>query len=202
MILFYSDSCQHCSVLLDTIKKHDTKKTIKLVCIDTIIDKIKHKITNVPALMFLPSKELTYGKAVFDYLLLPNRGYLFNNNTTREKTPMNTNNSSMNSPVPLNINTIPDEPMAFSLGSITADNFSDINDDNINSMNINNDRIYKWDVLDNTNVNTNTNANTNSNTNANTNSIPTNTRDLSSNKDLPSIEELTRQRENLFKDIK
>ncbi len=204
MILFYSDSCQHCSVLLDTIKKHDTKKTIKLVCIDTIIDKIKHKITNVPALMFLPSKELTYGKAVFDYLLLPNRGYLFNNNTTREKTPMNTNNSSMNSPVPLNINTIPDEPMAFSLGSITADNFSDINDDNINSMNINNDRIYKWDVLDNTNVNTNVNANANANANANTNanSIPTTTRDLSSNKDLPSIEELTRQRENLFKDIK
>ena len=72
MILFYSDTCQHCSVLLDTIKRHDTKKSIKLVIIDAIIDKIKHKITAVPALMFLPSKEVIYGKAVFDYLLLPN----------------------------------------------------------------------------------------------------------------------------------
>jgi len=66
MILFYSDSCQHCSVLLDTIKRHDTKKTIKLVCIDTLISIIKNKITNVPALMFLPTKEIIYGKAVFE----------------------------------------------------------------------------------------------------------------------------------------
>jgi len=210
MILFYSDSCNHCSVLIDTIKKHDTKKTIKLVCIDTIIDKIKHKITNVPALMFLPSKELTYGKAVFDYLLLPNRGYLFNNNTTREKTPINTNdNTNPNSNTNANANTnTNEEPLAFSLGSVLTDNFSDINDDNINSMNINNDRNYKWDFIDtnntntntnNTNTNTNNNTNTNTNTNTNITEAPASTK---SNKELPSIEELTRQRENLFKDIK
>ena len=142
MILFYSINCQHCSVLLDTIKRHDTKKTIKLVCIDTIVNVIKNKIKSVPALMFLPTKELIYGKAVFDYLLLPNRGYLFTSNSTREKSN-DTQNSSMNSPIPLNTQQEnPDEPSSFSLGSILTDNYSDINDNNI--------------IIDNTNPNRDT----------------------------------------------
>ncbi len=187
MILFYSETCQHCSVLLDTIKLHDTKKTIKLVVIDGIINKIKHKITAVPALMFLPSKEIIYGKAVFDYLLLPNRGYLFTNNkNTREKpeTPVNT---SIISPIPLNQNTDPDEPLSFSLGAISSDNYSDITDDNINSMNINKDKLYKWESLD----------------NANANEMPkiTITDTEKTQKKLPSIDELQKQRENIFKDI-
>jgi hypothetical protein len=115
MILFYSDSCQHCSVLLDTIKRHDTKKSIKLVSIDGIVKKINHKIKGVPALMFIPSKEIIYGKAVFDYLLLPNRGYLFTNSSTRAKQETQ---SSITSPIPLNKSDKSDEPMSFSLGSI------------------------------------------------------------------------------------
>jgi hypothetical protein len=198
MILFYSNSCQHCSVLIDTIKKHDTKKTIKLVCIDTIVNTIKHKITNVPALMFMPSKELIYGKAVFDYLLLPNRGYLFTSNSTREKTQTNNTNSQS----PLNNNTDSNEPMAFSLGSVLTDNFSNIDDDNINSTNINNDRIYNWDFIDNTN--------TTSTSNSTTMPPPINTIEneykaqstKTENKKLPSLEELTQEREKLFKDIK
>ena len=47
MILFYSDTCQHCSVLLDTIKRHDTKKSIKLVIIDAIIDLYYLKTENI-----------------------------------------------------------------------------------------------------------------------------------------------------------
>jgi hypothetical protein len=188
MILFYSISCQHCSVLLDTIKRHDTKKTIKLVCIDCKISLIKTKITNVPALMFLPSKEIIYGKAVFDYLLLPNRGYLFSNNTTREKdkTP-----SSITAPIPLNTST-PDanEPISFSLGRIGNDTFSDINDNDFNSINIDTNRNYVWELID----------------NKNNNQVPI--QNLSeeyktkSEKKLPSLEELTKERENLFKDIK
>ena len=187
MILFYSETCQHCSVLLDTIKIHDTRKTIKLVAIDGIINKIKHKVKAVPALMFLPSKEIIYGKAVFDYLLLPNRGYLFTVNNTRDKgeTPPN---SSIISPIPLNKNEeVTGEPSSFSLGAITADNYSDITDDNINSMNINKDRLYKWESLDNSN-----------------NSDMPKMSDLDSERSsrkLPSIDELQKQRENLFKDI-
>jgi hypothetical protein len=183
MILFYSDSCQHCSVLLDTIKRHDTKKTIKLVIIDSIINKIKHKIKAVPALMFIPSKEIIYGKAVFDYLLLPNRGYLFTSNSTREKTEINT---SMISPIPINTTKV-EEPTAFTLGSIIADNYSDITDDNINSMNINDDKLYKWGIID------------------EKNEIPkielSKLESEKTQKKLPSIDELQKQRENIFKDI-
>ena len=188
MILFYSTSCQHCSILLETIKKHDSKKTIKLVCIDSKINILKNKITNVPALMFLPSKEIIYGKAVFDYLLLPNRGYLFTNSNTREKN-ITTDNSSINAPVPLNTENKSDEPSAFSLGSVLTDNFSNINDDNINSMNINSDKIYRWDLVE-------TNANDNLENEYNAMIAKSDSRKL------PSLEELTKERDNLFNNVK
>ncbi len=193
MILFYSINCQHCSVLLDTIKRHDTKKTIKLVCVDTIINLIKNKIKSVPALMFLPTKEIIYGKAVFDYLLLPNRGYLFTNNSTREKTSNDNQNSSINSPIPLNINNDLDEPLGFSLGTLLNDKFSDINDNDMNSININNNKNYIWELI-------------NDNDNDNKSQIPidkiANDYKTKSDKTLPSLEELTRERDNIFKDIK
>jgi hypothetical protein len=187
MILFYSETCQHCSVLLDTIKLHDKKKTIKLVVIDSIVNKIKHKITAVPALMFIPTKEIIYGKAVFDYLLLPNRGYLFTSTkNTREKQDLS-ENTSLISPIPITQNKEAEEPLSFSLGSITADNYSDITDDNINSMNVNKDKLYKWDIID----------NPNSNEIPKMNKIDTER----TQKSLPSIDELQKQRENIFKDI-
>lgn len=191
MILFYSISCQHCSILLETIKKHDTKKTIKLVCIDTKISILKDKIKSVPALMFLPTKEIIYGKAVFDYLLLPSRGYLFANNNTREK-QNTTNNSSMNSPVPLNTENKNDEPSSFSLGSVLADNYSNIDDDNINSMNINKDKLYKWDFVDMNNTNENE-------------SMENKYKEFVSrgdSKKLPSLEELTKERDSIFSQSK
>jgi len=189
MILFYSNSCRHCNVLLETIKKHDTKKTIKLVVIDSIVNKVSHKIKAVPALMFLDTKEIIYGKSVFDFLLLPNRGYLFTSNNTREKT--STETSSINSPIPLNKEEKSDEPSAFSLGSILADKFSNIDDDNINSLNINNDKIYRWDFIDD-----------NNNSNNNLENEYKNQASKSENRKLPSLEELTKEREKLFKDIK
>jgi hypothetical protein len=80
-----------------------------------------------------------------------------------------------------------EEPSSFSLGSITADNYSDITDDNINSMNINKDRLYKWDTID----------------NPNSNEIPKMAKLDSEkpHKTLPSIDELQKERENIFKDI-
>jgi hypothetical protein len=193
MILFYSDSCQHCSVLLDTIKRHDTKKTIKLVCVDTLISIIKNKITNVPALMFLPTKEIIYGKAVFDYLLLPNRGYLFsnNNNTRLTKGDNKIEGTSINAPIPMNKDENSNEPSAFSLGSVLTDNYSDINDDNINSMNINKDRVYKWDLISNDNPNIDLNKES-----------QMKQENTEQTKKLPSIEELTKEREKIFKDFK
>jgi hypothetical protein len=181
MILFYSETCQHCSVLLDTIKRHDSKKTIKIVCIDTKINILKDIIKNVPALMFLPTKEIIYGKAVFDYLLLPNRGYLFTSKSGRNNKE---EPSSLSSPVPLN-DKKDDEPEAFTLGSIYADNFSSIDENNIS-----NNKVYNWDFIENDNRNINIEIEFKEKSNEN-----------NSNKKLPSIEELTREREKLFKDI-
>jgi len=185
MILFYSSSCQHCSVLLDTIKRHDTKKTIKLVCIDTKISLVKTKITNVPALMFLPTKEIIYGKDVFDYLLYPNRGYLFSNNSTRDK-GNNSDSSSLNAPVPMNNQVATDEPHAFALGSVLGDSYSDI-DDNNSTISVN--KNYKWDLV---------------NSEQTTLISPMADKDYKEKveKKLPSLEELTKERENIFKDIK
>lgn len=189
MILFYSDTCKHCSVLLDTIKRHDTKKTIKLVVIDSIVNKISHKIKAVPALMFIPSREIMYGKAVFDYLLLPNRGYLFTSNSTREKQETTIHNSNINknenangteNEIDKNI-----EPISFTLGSITADNYSDITDDNINSMNLNNAKLYNWGVIE----------------EEETKKEFIKLDGDKPQKKLPSIDELQKQRENIFKDI-
>ncbi len=185
MILFYSETCQHCSVLLDTIKRHDSKKTIKMVCIDTKINILKDIIKNVPALMFLPTKEIIYGKAVFDYLLLPNRGYLFTSKSGRNNKE-DTSPSSLSSPIPLNEKKIDDDPEAFSLGSIYADNFSSIDENNV----INN-KVYNWDYIDNDNRNINIER-----------EFKEKSSETNSNKKLPSIEELTKERENLFKDIK
>jgi hypothetical protein len=189
MILFYSDCCQHCSVLLDTIKRHDTKKTIKLVCIDTLISIIRNKIKSVPALMFLPTKEIIFGKAVFDYLLLPNRGYLFTNNNTRLAQGDNkSEGTSINAPIPMNKEVDNNEPSSFSLGSVLTDNYSDITDDNINSMNINKDRIYKWDLI------------SNDSTTTSIENTKTEYKEDNSKK-LPSIEELTRERDNILKNL-
>lgn len=183
MILFYSQECQHCSILIDTIKKHDTKKNIKLILINNLKNNsILNKITYVPALMFLPSKEIIYGKAVFDYLLLPNRGFLFNNTNTR--TEKNIQTSSIVSPIPLNNENINNnDPLAFSLGSIISDRFSDINDNDNNSMLFNKDKVYKWSSIDYVD-----------------NSIDIkNIDNTNDKKKLPSLDEISRERDNLLK---
>ena len=187
MILFYSNSCRHCNVLIDTIKKHDTKKTIKLVVIDSIVNKVSHKIKAVPALMFLETKEIIYGKSVFDFLLLPNRGYLFSSNNTREKPDININNNTNNDNKEI-------EPMSFTLGAISSESFTDITDDDINSLNLNEDKIYKWGLInDNPDNSPNSPNSTISSVNTKTDSNENN------KKNLPSIDELQKQRDLLFK---
>jgi len=176
-------------MLIESVKKHDTKKNIKLVSIDNIRNKnydIINKIHSVPALMFLPTKEIIFGKAVFDYLLLPNRGYLFSNlvNTRDNK---DTNNSSINSPIPIN-NTEPSEPMSFTLGSISSEIYSDINDESFNftSTNTNSDKVYKWTIID-------------ENNNSNNNEMEQLNKKYEEQKKipLPSLDELEKQRNSI-----
>jgi len=152
MILFYSTYCTHCSMLLEHIKRYDKDKTIKIVSIDDIRSKnikIDEKVHSVPALVLLPSKELLFGKAVFDHLLLPGRGVLCGGQSTRiDKNTKKENandipDSNINNPT-LEVNSENDEPAAFSLSGFTlSDTFSNI-DDNVKTIV---DKNYNWDYI-------------------------------------------------------
>lgn len=188
MILFYSEHCQHCTLLLDTIKRHDTDNIIKLVSIDNLRSMkkpIDSKIHSVPALLFPKTKEIIFGKAVFDHLLLPNRGILFAKNIGKDK---NNENNSLNN---LNNNEIIEEPLAFSLGIISSDNYASVDDTDNNSLATNSSKNYRWTTIS-------ENGNKTENTNIEIPSKKINNNDKISNS-LPSIEEIMQSRE---KDIR
>lgn len=78
MILFYSPSCRHCAMLMDSVQRFDSQGRIKRVDVNALRrthPNVYEKISMVPAMM-LPNKQLIFGKAVFDYLLMPSRGIL------------------------------------------------------------------------------------------------------------------------------
>jgi len=148
-------------MLLEHIKRYDKEKVIKLVSIDDLRSKninIETKIHSVPAFMILPSKELIFGKAVFDHLLLPGRGILCGSQNTRmEKTGSVSSGSGSsggsgageNDVIPLaKTSEGENEPLAFTLNSASfSDNFSIIEDETKEL----NDKNYKWDFITNDN---------------------------------------------------
>jgi len=140
-------------MLLEHIKRYDKEKIIKLVSIDELRSKninIESKIHSVPAFMILPSKEILFGKAVFDHLLLPGRGILCSTQSTRlDKSGVGTGGAgSENEMMPLT-NTSSDkedEPLAFTLNTASfSDNFSIIENDTQEL----NDKNYNWDFITN-----------------------------------------------------
>lgn len=190
MILFYSDFCNYCKMLLEHIKRYDKDKKIKLVSIDDLRNKnmnIESKIHSVPAFMILPSKELLFGKAVLDYLLLPGRGILCSTQNTRmDKTLIGSSSDSSitggNDVLPLVNTPNDDEPLAFTLNSTSfSDNFSIIEDETKEL----NDKNYKWDFI--TNDNNMSDGINNININEDTS--------VKGNKNLQSIEELLKLRD-------
>ena len=168
MILFYSVFCNHCKMLLEHIKRYDKEKVIKLVSIDDLRSRninIESKIHSVPAFMILPSKELLFGKSVFDYLLLPGRGILCSTQSTRldkvvsgenDMIPLaNTGNGTLGSgsggsgtgSSTSGVSGV-SEPMAFTLNTASfSDNFSIIEDETKEL----NDKNYNWDFITNDN---------------------------------------------------
>ena len=190
MILFYSDFCNYCKMLLEHIKRYDKDKKIKLVSIDDLRNKninIESKIHSVPAFMILPSKELLFGKAVLDYLLLPGRGILCSTQNTRMDKTLT--GSSNDGGITGEIDILPlintpndDEPLAFTLNSTSfSDNFSIIEDETKEL----NDKNYKWDFI--TNDNNMSDGINNININEDTS--------VKGNKNLQSIEELLKLRD-------
>lgn len=162
MILFYSVYCNHCKMLLEHLKRYDKEKIIKLVSIDDLRSKnidIGSKIHSVPAFMILPSKEILFGKAVFDHLLLPGRGILCSTQSTRlDKSATGGSSSDSDVLMPL-ANTGSgsgggggggvggeDEPLAFTLNTASfSDKFSIIENDSQELS----DKNYNWDFITN-----------------------------------------------------
>lgn len=187
MILIYSEYCKHCNILLETIDKHDSNKIIKKIPLDTLRNNkynIDELIDAVPALIIDPNKivkkDILFGKQVFDHLLLPNRGALFNkeNNTrlNKEKKDQINDNNIINN----NDNDDNDGPYAFTLGSSLSDNFSSLDE---NSDNLLKDKQYNWHLLD---------DNIENDKNLSINPISS-TLDKDENK-LPSLEEMMNKR--------
>jgi hypothetical protein len=139
-------------MLLEHIKRYDKDRSIKMVSVDELRSKnikIDSKIHSVPALMLMPSKELLFGKAVFDHLLLPPRGVLCggqstrNDKNTKKESAIDAPDSSINQPT-MDITTSNGEPAAFSLTGFTlSDTFSNI-DDSVETII---DKNYNWDVI-------------------------------------------------------
>jgi len=95
MFLFYSDSCSHCTMLIETLKTLDKQKIIKLISIDYLKSNqiiFDHRITHVPAILLPDVNKILLGKDVFDHLLLPGKGVLLNPNITSNTS--NTSNTS------------------------------------------------------------------------------------------------------------
>ena len=127
-------------------------------------------IHSVPALFLPNTKEYMFGKSVFAYLLLPNRGVLFTNTIASDKKggdvlekvkePVQSHNS---------------EPLAFSLGTIYSENFSSLEDDGHLE-----DKNYTWDTISETST---------------TQNIPVDTSGgESQKKNLPTMEDIMKQR--------
>lgn len=187
MILFYSIYCNHCKMLLEHIKRYDKEKIIKLVSIDDLRNKninIESKIHSVPAFMILPSKELLFGKAVFDHLLLPGRGILCSSQNTRMDKIVGTGDNdiqtSNNTNTSIDSNT-EEGPLAFTLNSASfSDNFSIIEDE----TKVLDDKNYNWDLITNNDNISDGIPNINNND------------DIKNNKKMQSMEELIKIRES------
>lgn len=144
MILFYSDYCQHCRMLIETIKRYDpSNKLVKYVSIDILRlqgKSIPPQIHSVPALVTMDmgtkTKQVLYGKNVFDYLLLPGSGQLLRQ-TFKEESPKETEE-----------NVATNEPSSFAFASFggLSDGFADYNENGDPSAGFA-DRHYGWSAF-------------------------------------------------------
>lgn len=126
-------------MLLDTIKRHDAERSIRLISIEALkaAGKMPSIIHSVPALMTPSDKKVMFGKTVFDFLLLPGSGVLLR--MQEEKQKQNNNAPAHNT----------GEPLAFSLGCNSSDMFSSLDGENENALG---DRIYTWTSFNETNA--------------------------------------------------
>jgi hypothetical protein len=120
-------------MLLDTIQRLQVK-TINLVSVDSLRangKKVPPQIHSVPAFMLMPSKQILFGKQVFDHLLLPGKGILVSGVIKQQQIGKETQQVS-------------GEPQAFTMNisSLSGDNYSFIEDSSTSSH-----RNYAWSSI-------------------------------------------------------
>ncbi len=168
MFLFYSDTCSHCTMLIESLKSLDKQKQIKLISIDYLKSNniaFDTRITHVPA-MLLANSKIIFGKDVFDYLLLPGKGILLKTNNS---------NSTVND---INNSTEPD-----GLDSYISQSYENINENDTYLTG----PVKIWENLD----------STYSKTPITTNTKPIGNNDTEkSHKQLPSLAEIQQMRES------
>lgn len=147
LLLFYSNHCKSCGMLIDNIKRYNATEHFKLVNIDVYLSKgvsLPKIINSVPSLLFTENKNLLSGKQVFDFLLVPGKGFLFNLPKKGDGTSKSTESKN---------NTTIEEPISFSIvGNSLGDGFSMIDDE---PGKINENRINYWaDINENQKIET------------------------------------------------
>ena len=170
MFLFYSDTCSHCTMLIESLKSLDKQKQIKLISIDYLKSNnivFDPRITHVPA-MLLANSKILFGKEVFDHLLLPGKGILLKaNNSTVATTNNNVNN--------------PTEPEG--LDSYISQSYENLNENDTYLTG----PVKIWESFD----------STESKTSITTNTKPIGNNDTEkSHKQLPSLAEIQQMRES------
>ena len=173
-ILFYSEHCNHCNMLLETLKTHDSQHIVKRISVDVMKSqnmKIDPLINRVPAMLIAHQKtsnKYIFGKEVFDYLLLPGQGILLNSNNNN-----NNNNSSSNG-------NVIDEPNG--MESFISQSFESLEDTNTAIG-----PVTVWETLEHNDIKTPTEK-------------PIQNSDTDkSHKTLPSLDDIRRMRETDLK---
>jgi hypothetical protein len=128
-------------MLLDTIKRHDVDRIIKLVSVEALkqTGKLPSVIHSVPALMLSDEKRLMFGKNVFDYLLLPGSGVLLKMQAKKIEDATSPN-------IPMGSGGLNPEAFTLTCGGL-ADMFSPYDDDGPAKLS---DRLSTWTPIEDT----------------------------------------------------
>lgn len=137
-------------MLIETVKRHDSQRIVKLASIDDIRARgkaVPSQIHSVPALLVLPEKRMLFGKQVFDYLLLPNQGILM---TSKNSEKVATNEMGGGANGPGGGPSAASDPIAFSMNTSSnfSDAFSTITEDPKFAEPSLTDRTYNWTFIE------------------------------------------------------
>ena len=70
MLLFYSDQCSHCTMLIETLKTLDKQKLVKLISVDYLKSNqiiFDVRITHVPAMLLPDFNKIIFGLEPYFY---------------------------------------------------------------------------------------------------------------------------------------